>query len=68
MLAILNEEIRSADPSATLPDHDRLVRIGRAGTLDSPEARALLAELEIAATKAGLAFPPSLKAVSNAAP
>jgi hypothetical protein len=60
VLRILVEEIAVKDPSIPLPDPRRVEAAGRAG-LASPEARALLAELEAASTQAGLAFPTGLR-------
>jgi hypothetical protein len=68
VFAILREEIRSVDPNALVPDQERLVEVGRKGSLDSPEALAILAELEAAATKAGLPFPASLKPAALSTP
>ncbi len=59
---ILAEEISFADPTVPLPDATRMSEVGHGGSLDTPEARAILAELEAASAKAGVPFPEALKA------
>jgi hypothetical protein len=61
VLQVLAEEVHSADPTVPLPDAAVIDRIGRAGTLDSVEARALLATLEAASAAAKIDFPASLR-------
>lgn len=55
------EEIRAVAPAIPVPDDERMEAAATLGGLDSPEVKALLAELEVASAAAGLDFPPSLK-------
>ena len=62
VLLILREEVAAADPAAVLPSVERVEEVGMRSALDSPEAKELLRELEEASARAGVDFPPSLKA------
>lgn len=68
VMAILAEEITSADPTVPVPDAARIWDVGHAVKLDAPEARAILAELEVAAAKARVPFPARLRASATGAP
>lgn len=68
VLQLITDEIRAADPAAVLPSDERIETIGRRNSLRTPEALALLAELEKAADKAGAGFPASLRAANVSAP
>ncbi|MDP2312061.1 MAG: hypothetical protein Q8P41_04090, partial [Pseudomonadota bacterium] len=59
---ILYEEVATADPTVPLPAEEELRRIGLAGSLESAEARALLATLEAASNQARIGFPAGLRA------
>lgn len=61
VLQVLYEEVAAAKPDAPLPSRERVEAIGWTGTLDSPEAAALLQELEAAYTAAGMKFPERVK-------
>jgi hypothetical protein len=60
VLVVLAEEVAAADPSVPLPDQARIEAVGFGGDLGTPEARALLKDLEVASTKAHVPFPRSL--------
>ncbi len=61
VLQILAEEVQAVDAGIPLPDAERVRAVGAAGSLDTPEARALLLELEAAWAAAGLVFPAELR-------
>jgi hypothetical protein len=62
ILRILVAEIAAANPTFIAPDEARIDDVGSEGSFNTPQARALLAELEAASVAAGIAFPRSLSA------
>ena len=65
VLQVLYEEVAAADPNVPLPPREKVEAVGWTGTLDSPEAAALLGELETAYKAAGLTFPEKVKPGAN---
>jgi hypothetical protein len=64
VLQILCEEILSVDPASTACVDTEVLRIGEGGSLQTPEARALLATLESASDAAKIGFPTALRAAN----
>ncbi|MES2641856.1 MAG: hypothetical protein V4850_20370 [Myxococcota bacterium] len=62
VLESLVEEVRYADPARIVPDATAVTAAVHTGSVHTAASRALLAELEQAATDAHLSFPPSLSA------
>jgi hypothetical protein len=62
VLESLVEEVRYADPARIVPNATAVTAAVRTGSVHTAASRALLAELEQAATDAHLPFPPSLSA------
>ena len=60
VLLVLREEIVAADPAVPCPTVADLKRVGLAGSLDTPEARALLDQLAHASDAAHVDFPAEL--------
>ena len=65
---ILRAEIVSADATVPVPSVDEIERVGRAGSLVTEEARALLARLEDASASAHVDFPAALRATAPSLP
>jgi hypothetical protein len=61
VLLALREEVVAADPAVPCPTVAELKRVGLAGSLDSPEARALLDQLAHASDAAHVDFPGELR-------
>jgi hypothetical protein len=61
VLLVLREEVVAADPAVPCPTVADLKRVGLAGSLDSPEARALLDQLAHASDAAHVDFPGELR-------
>ena len=61
VLLVLREEIVAADPAVPCPSVADLKRVGLAGSLDAPEARALLDQLAQASDAAHVDFPAELR-------
>ena len=59
VLRCLREELVAAGRSA--PTDEEIQAASQAGTLDTPETRALLSRMQQESDAAGLAFPPSLR-------
>ena len=58
VLMLLREEVLAQDPGAEVPTREEI--FAAEGAYDAPAVRQLLLTLQSAATRAGLAFPPSL--------
>ena len=61
VLLVLRDEIVAADPAVPCPSVADLKRVGLAGSLDAPEARALLDQLAQASDAAHVDFPAELR-------
>lgn len=61
VLLVLRDEIVAADPAVSCPSVADLKRVGLAGSLDAPEARALLDQLAQASDVAHVDFPAELR-------
>ena len=62
VLLVLRDEVLSVDPTIAVPNKEELRDVGWKGSLDTPEARALLVRLEEASARAGVAFPAAFRA------
>jgi hypothetical protein len=60
-------EIQRVAPRLAVPSHDRIDAAARTGTIDSPECRALVAELAQLYRQLDLVLPPSLRGLETAA-
>ena len=58
---IMREEVLAVDPQAALPDVERVIRVGAAGSFRSKDAVALERDFEAAYEKAGLTYPDRLR-------
>lgn len=68
LFVFLGEEARHRDPDLPLPSPGELDRAAATGTLDAPEAEAILARYEQAWVSVGLSFPRRLQTTKEPSP
>ncbi len=61
VLLVLRDEVRSVDPTIPVPDDITLRDVGWKGSLTSPDAKAVLAQLQTASAAAHVDFPAAFR-------
>jgi hypothetical protein len=65
ILTVLRDEVLARDPAAQVPTPEQIGAAAASGGFDTEGARQVLATLQAASEKAGLAFPPSLRSPAH---